>query len=64
MLLGFVNSTLGRKGRARDVVNQQFKILIRDGHIMDFWYDDWTGRDQLWTCSLEFMLWPHLNRVM
>lgn len=31
MLLGFVNVALGRNSRAREVINQEFKILIGDG---------------------------------
>lgn len=40
VLLGFVESSIGRNGHVRDVVNKQFKILIGDGQDIDFSYDD------------------------
>lgn len=47
VLLGFVNATLGRNSRAREVINQDFRIPIRDGHHTDFWNDDWMSIGQL-----------------
>lgn len=44
MLLDFVNATLGRNSQAREVISQEFKILIGDGQHTDFWNDNWTSR--------------------
>lgn len=32
VLLGFVDSVIGRNGRRKELVNQYYKILIGDGH--------------------------------
>lgn len=31
VLMGFVNTTISRNSRARKMINQEFRVLIRDG---------------------------------
>lgn len=47
VLIGFVESTIGRSGRAREVVDHHFKILIGDERDTNFWSDNKTCRGQL-----------------
>lgn len=44
--LGFVDVGLGRNGRMKELINQQFRILIGDAQNTNFWNDNWTGKGQ------------------
>lgn len=47
VLLGYVDVAIGNTSKAREVVNQQFKILVGDCQDMNFGNDDWTEMEQL-----------------
>lgn len=49
MLLGFVDSALGRNDRVREAIKHGFKIIIGDGQDIDFWCDNWTQLGELKT---------------
>lgn len=37
VLLRFVELVIGRSGWIRELIDQQFRVLIGDGHDPDFW---------------------------
>lgn len=47
ILLGFAESTIGKAGRAREEMNQQFKFLIGNDQDKNFRKNDWTRMCQL-----------------
>lgn len=47
VLLSFVDSTLGRNDRDREVVNNEFRIIIGEGQDTDFWCNNWMGLGEL-----------------
>lgn len=53
VLLRFVESVVGRLGRAWEAINQHFNILVGDRHDADIWDDDWMGRGPLRVCFLR-----------
>lgn len=50
MLLRVIDVVIGRSGLTREVIQQQFRILIGDGNDTDFWNSEWIERCLLRIC--------------
>lgn len=60
VLWKFVGSMMERSGRVKEVIDQQFKILIGARQDTDFWNDSWTDKGPRRMCFLRIFA---LDRV-